>query len=48
MILIFKGNYNEKFLAPKPFKLHSLTRSQHILGGEKNSITIVSEGEDPD
>ena len=41
-------NYNEEFLAPKPFKLYSLTRSQHILGGEETSITIVSEGEDPD
>jgi len=41
-------NYNEKFLAPKPFKLYSLTRNQHILGGEKTSITIKSEGETPD
>ena len=30
-------NYNEEFLAPKPFKLYSLTRNQHILGGEKTS-----------
>mgnify|MGYP001279152729 CR=1 FL=1 len=41
-------NYNEKFLAPKPFKLYSLTRTKHILGGEKTSITIRSEGGEPD
>tara|TARA_Y100000741_G_scaffold345374_1_gene310754 strand:- start:392 stop:3808 length:3417 start_codon:yes stop_codon:yes gene_type:complete len=41
-------NYNEEFLAPKPFKLYSLTRNQHILGGEKTSITIISEGDTPD
>ena len=40
-------NYNEEFLAPKPFKLYSLTKNQHILGGEKTSITIISEGEKP-
>ncbi len=42
------NNYDEKFLAPKPFKLYSLTRNQHILGGEKTSIMIISEGETPD
>jgi len=41
-------NYNEEFLAPKPFNLYSLTKNQHILGGEKTSITIMSEGETPD
>ena len=41
-------NYNEEFFAPKPFKLYSLTRNQHILGGEKTSITIMSEGVTPD
>ena len=41
-------NYNEEFLAPKPFKLYSLTRNQHILGGEKTSITIIADGETPD
>ncbi len=41
-------NYNEEFSAPKPFNLYSLTRNQHILGGEKTSITIMSEGENPD
>ena len=41
-------NYDTQFLAPKPFKLFSLTRNQHILGGEKISITIISEGQPPD
>ena len=41
-------NYDEQFLAPKPFRLHSLTRNQHILGGEKTYITIMCEGENPD
>jgi len=41
-------NYNKQFLAPKPFKLYSLTRNQHILGGEKISIIIMSEGQSPD
>ncbi len=41
-------NYNEKFFAPKPFSLHSLTKNQHILGGEKISVLIMSEGETPD
>ena len=36
------------FYAPKPFKLYSLTRNNHILGGEKTSITIMSEGASPD
>ena len=41
-------NYNEKFYAPKPFQLYSLTKNQNILGGEKISITIISEGSTPD
>ena len=41
-------NYDTQFSSPKPFKLFSLTRNQHILGGEKISITIISEGEPPD
>ena len=41
-------NYDIQFLAPKPFKLFSLTRNQHILGGEKISITIMPEGQSPD
>ena len=41
-------NYDTQFFAPKPFKLFSLTRNQHILGGEKISITIISEGQPPD
>ena len=41
-------NYSEKFLAPKPFSLHSLTKNQHILGGEKISVIIMSDGESPD
>ena len=41
-------NYDEQFLAPKPFRLYSLTRNQHILGGEKTHITIMCEGENPD
>ena len=36
-------NYDEQFLAPKPFKLYSLTRNQHILGGEKTYVTIMCE-----
>ncbi len=39
---------NKIFYAPKPFKLHSLTKNNHILGGEKTSITIMSEGASPD
>ena len=41
-------NYNKEFLAPKPFNLYSVTKNQHILGGEKASITIIAEGENPD
>ena len=41
-------NYNERFYAPKPFQLYSLTKNQNILGGEKISITIISEGSTPD
>ena len=41
-------NYNEKFFAPKPFSLNSLTKNQHILGGEKISVLIMAEGEEPD
>ena len=41
-------NYNEKFFAPKPFNLYSLTKNQHILGGEKISVLIMSEGGEPD
>ncbi len=41
-------NFNKEFLAPKPFSLYSLTRNQHILGGEKTSVTILSKGETPD
>ena len=41
-------NFNEEFLAPKPYKLSSITRNQHILGGEKTSVTIISEGGNPD
>ncbi len=41
-------NYSVKFSAPKPFSLHSLTKNQHILGGEKISVLIMSEGESPD
>tara|TARA_Y100001970_G_scaffold90730_1_gene114446 strand:- start:6840 stop:10256 length:3417 start_codon:yes stop_codon:yes gene_type:complete len=41
-------NFNEEFLAPKPFKLYSQTRNQHILGGEKTSVAIISEGGNPD
>ena len=41
-------NYDQQFLAPKPFKLYSLTKNQNILGGEKISITIMSEGDTPD
>ncbi|MFL3013693.1 MAG: hypothetical protein ACJZ19_03890 [Candidatus Neomarinimicrobiota bacterium] len=42
------NNYSEKFYAPKPFKLMSLTKNHHILGGEKSSITIICEGAKPD
>ena len=42
------NNYHEKFYAPKPFHLFSLTKNQNILGGEKTSITIISEGARPD
>ncbi len=41
-------HYNKKFHAPKPFKLYSLTKNHHILGGEESSITIMSEGAKPD
>ena len=41
-------HYNQKFHAPKPFKLYSLTKNHHILGGEESSITIMSEGANPD
>ena len=41
-------NHNETFYAPKPFQLISLTKNHHILGGEKSSITIISEGASPD
>ena len=41
-------NYSEKFHAPKPFQLYSLTKNQNILGGEKTSITIISKGSNPD
>ena len=40
--------YGVKFYAPKPFSLHSLTKNQHILGGEETSVLIMSEGEAPD
>ena len=39
---------NKIFYAPKPFNLYSLTKNNHILGGEKASITIMSEGASPD
>ena len=41
-------HYNQKFHAPKPFKLYNLTKNHHILGGEESSITIMSEGANPD
>ena len=41
-------HYDQKFHAPKPFKLYNLTKNHHILGGEKSSITIMSEGANPD
>ena len=40
--------YDITFLAPKPFSLHSVTGSKHILGGETLSIKIRSELENPD
>jgi len=41
-------HFTEKFPAPKPFALKSLSQNIHILGGEKTSIKIESIQANPD
>ena len=40
--------YEKQFPAPKPFVLLSLSGNQHILGGEKTSVTIQAKLAEPD
>ena len=41
-------HYEKQFSAPKPFKLLSLSGNQHILGGEKTSVTFQAKLAEPD